>query len=156
MKFIDRNFRLACLDILRDQGHFIAELNAIAESENTQSLDARLAAMDDLSITPEMLDSITTFAPDGGDDIYFFADPDWDGENDDLYISQFDDVALLPNLKSLWVNAVTKEGSLDLSLLIQCSTLAELDTDSFYVRDRGDNTDILSGLVSRGVDVKVG
>jgi len=156
VKFVDRSFRLACLDILHDQGHFIAELEAIANSEITQNVEARLNAMEDLAITSEMLASITEFAPDGGDDIYFVADPEWGGENEEFYISRFDDIALLPNLGSLWVNAVAEAASLDLSLLLQCNSLVRLNTDSFYVQNRSDNPDILSTLGSRGVDVKVG
>lgn len=156
VKFVDRNFRLACLDILRDEGHFIAELDAIADSDNAQTIETRLNAMDELRLTSEMLASITTFAPDGGDDIYFIADPDWNGENEELYIAQFDDVWLLPNLQSLWVNAVVKKGALDLSLLLECKTLCTLDTDSFYLQDNGDNSDTISRLASRGVNVIVG
>ncbi len=115
----------------------------------------RIASLEAVVLTDELLSKVSNFAPDGGDDVYLFADPEWGAENDDLYISRFDDLLLLPNLKSLWVHAVATEGALDLSLLLECPSLEKVSADSFYIKPTDHQTRIVSQLIARGVDVQI-
>lgn len=149
MQFIDRNFRLACIDAIHNAGR----LPHVFDDIGSQELPERAAALDAVVLNDELLSAVTRLAPDGGDDVYFFADPEWDGENSDLYISRFDDILLLANLESLWVHAVTREGALDLSLLLDCESLREVSADLFYVRPSDDNAEIVRKLEARGVEV---
>jgi len=153
MHFSDPNFRLACLDILRDQGLLRNEIDQLAIEPIPAS--QRLESLAQLTITPAMLSGVTDFAPDGGDDIYFIADPEWNGEDDSLYISRFDDIALLPNLRSLYVQAVTKPNALELSWLLSIDTLENVDINKFYLADNANNVEIVSELTSNGVSVSI-
>jgi len=151
MPFSDRNFRLACIDSLRCAGDLPHVFDRTGEDEITD----RIASLEAVALTVELLSNITDLAPDGGDDVYLFADPEWGAENDDLYISRFDDLLLLPNLKSLWVHAVTTEGALDLSLLLECPLLKKVSADSFYIKPPDQQATIVSQLIARGVDVQI-
>ena len=151
MQFIDRNFRLACIDAI----HCAGRLPGVFDEIDSQELPDRIASLDLVVLTEELLSVITNLAPDGGDDVYLFADPEWGAENSVLYISRFDDILLLANLESLWVHAVTREGALDLSLLLQCESLRKVSADSFYVRPSEHNAEIVEKLKARGVDVDI-
>lgn len=149
MQFIDRNFRFACIDAI----HCTGRLPHVFDETATQEVPDRIASLQAVDLTDELLSVITDLAPDGGDDIYLFADPEWGAENADLYISRFDDVLLLPNLKTLWVHSVTNEGALDLALLLKCESLTKVSTHSFYVKQASGNAKIVSELKARGVEV---
>jgi hypothetical protein len=151
MQFLDRNFRLACIDAIHCGGH----LPDVFDRMDSPETSDRLASLDAIVLTDSRLSVITRLAPDGGDDVYLFADPEWAAENAGLYISRFDDLLLLPNLESLWVHAVTNEGALDLSLLLRCHSLKEVRTDWFYIRPSDKNGDIVAMLEARGVHVQI-
>ena len=151
MQFVDRNFRLACIDAVHCAGH----LPHVFVQMDSPEFSDRLASLEAVVLTERLLSVITEVAPDGGDDVYLFANPVWGAENDDLYISRFDDILLLPNLESLSVHAVTNEGALDLSLLLECDLLRRLSADSFYVRPSDKNGEIVARLEARGVHVHI-
>jgi hypothetical protein len=151
MQFVDRNFRLACLDAIHCAGH----LPHVFDRMDSPEFSDRLASLDAIVLTDSLLSEITHLAPDGGDDVYLFADPEWGAENAGLYISRFDDILLLPRLESLWVHAVTNEGALDLSLLLRCNSLKEVSADWFYIRPSDKNGEIVAKLEARGVHVHI-
>lgn len=151
MPFTDRNFRLACIDAI----HCAGDLPHVFDRTDNETIADRIASLEAVVLTDELLSKVSNFAPDGGDDVYLFADPEWGAENDDLYISRFDDLLLFPNLKSLWVHAVTTEGALDLSLLLECPSLEKVSADSFYIKPTDQQTRIVSQLIARGVDVQI-
>lgn len=151
MQFVDRNFRLACIGAIHCAGHLSHAFDRMESPESS----VRLASLDAIVLTDHLLSEITRLAPDGGDDVYLFADPELGAENADLYISRFDDLLLLPNLESLWVHAVTNEGALDLSLLLRCQSLKEVNTDWFYIRPSDKNGEIVANLEARGVNVQI-
>ncbi len=151
MPFTDRNFRLACIDAI----HCAGDLPHVFDRTDDKKIADRIATLEAVVLSDELLSKVSNFAPDGGDDVYLFADPEWGAENDDLYISRFDDLLLLPNLKSLWVHAVTTEGALDLSLLLECPSLEKVSADSFYIKPTDQQTRIVSQLIARGVDVQI-
>ena len=151
MTFIDRNFGLACIDALLCIGHLPHVFDRTDQVDTTE----RIASLEAVVLTGELLSKITNLAPDGGDDVYLFADPDWGAENEQLYISRFDDLFLLPNLKSLWVHAVTTEGALDLSLLLDCHSLEEISANSYYIKPTDHYSEIVARLIARGVNVEI-
>jgi len=158
-QFNDDNFRLACLDILLDAGHFrdeLAAILAIPDYEDGWEVNPnRMKAFRELSITQDLLDEITTFAPDGGDDIYFHVFPKWGGEEDELYIHSFADLMLLRNLERLWIFAVADQGAFDLSLLASLRRLKAVETDYFYVSAGCDVDATVAVLQERGVEVTI-
>lgn len=158
VKFQDDNFRLACLDILFDAGYFEEELAEIldkfADDEEYELNPKRIRAFLKLPITQDQLDEITSFGPDGGDDIYFHVYPQWSGEEEELYIQRFDDVKLLRNLES--ISVVSMQGHcFDLSLLLPLKKLKEVTTDYFHITDDCDVEGTVANLESRGVKVTI-
>ncbi len=151
MPFVDRNFRLACIDAI----HCVGDLPHVFDRTDKDEIADRIASLENVVLTDDLLSKITNFAPDGGDAVYLFADPEWGAENDSLYISKFDDLLLLPNLQSLWVHAVTTEGALDLSLLLECPSLEKFSADSFYIKPTDQRNRIVSLLIDRGVDIQI-
>jgi hypothetical protein len=151
MQFADRNFRLACIDALHCVGH----LPHVFDGVESKDFSDRIASLDAVVLTDALLREITDLAPDGGDSVYLFADPQWGAENDDLYISRFDDLLKLPNLESLWVHSVTNEGALDLSLLLQCASLKSVSVDSFYIKPSPHNSEIIAQLETHGVEIEI-
>lgn len=158
-EFIDENFRLACLDILLAGGHFREELAEILATPNYEDgwevNPIRMKAFRDLLITQDLLDQITTFAPDGGDDIYFHVFPEWGGEEDELYIRSFADLTLLRNLERISVFAVADEGAFDLSNLCSLKHLKTVETHYFYVSTLCDIDATVDMLQQRGVEVTI-
>jgi hypothetical protein len=151
MQFVDRNFRLACIDAI----HCAGQLPGVFHQIDSQKFDDRISSLDAVVVTEKQLGLITDLAPDGGDEVYLFVDPEWGAENDDLYISGFDDIVMLPNLETLWIHAVTNEGALDLSLLLKCKSLREISADSFYLRRSNQNGEVVARLKARGVRVQI-
>ena len=149
--FLDLGFRLACIDAFHVEGL----LPDVFDDDEEADFEARLAMLDTVELTDEMLSKITRLAPDGGDDVYLFLDPEWGAENRDLYISRFDDLVHLTGLKSLSVHSVTAEEALDLSLLLKCEQLQRVKADSYYVKQSDENAAIIAELTSRGVEIKL-
>jgi hypothetical protein len=158
-RFHDDNFRLACLDILLGAGHFHDELSEILKipdfEEGWEVNPKRIKAFRQLPVTQDHLDEITSFAPDGGDDIYFHVFPKWSGGEKQLYIHSFHDVKKLRNLESIWINSVTDEGAFDLSLLLSLKKLKIVDTDYFYLSSDCDFEATVSALEQQGVAITI-
>jgi hypothetical protein len=159
LRFQDDNFRMACIDILLDRGHFeeeLAEILEIPEYEDGYEVNpVRMKAFRNLPITQEHLDEITSFAPDGGDDIYFRVLPQWSGEEECLYIRNFDDLKYLRNLESIHIYSVAEQGAFDLSLLLPLQKLKAVFTDYFYLSPDCDIKATVAELKRRGVAVEI-
>ncbi|MCA9068354.1 MAG: hypothetical protein KDA84_05495 [Planctomycetaceae bacterium] len=157
--FHDDNFRLACIDILLDTGYFQDELSgilAIPDSEEGWEVNPeRLKAFQELPITQDHLNKITSFAPDGGDDIYFHVFPMWSGEEEEFDIRSFEDLKKLRNLESISVYAMAMEGAFDLSLLLTLQKLKEVDTDHFFLALNCDFEATVAVLEEMGVEVTI-
>ena len=152
MQFADRNFKLACIDALFIAGHIP---DPYTEFDDQDSVDDRIERLSRFSLTPQLLSQIDILAPDGGDDLYLNVDPGIAAENEDLYISNFRDLKLLPSLSSLSVHAVTRQNALDLSILLECRNLKKLSAYRFYVLDSPRSDSIIIELQARGVVVDV-
>lgn len=159
IQFRDANFRLACLDVLFDAGHFAAELEEVLaipvpDDEYTPNV-RRMELISRIPISQEHLDSITSFAPDGGGDVYFHVLPRWSGEEDELYIKSFADLKLLRNLRSLSVYAVAEKSSLDFTHLLELKHLKQVNTDWFYVAETANCDAAVETLKNRGVTISI-
>lgn len=157
--FQDRNFRLACLEVLLSRGYFADELAAalaieVPANEYVPNA-ARLDVLQRIDITQQHLDEIESLAPDGGDDIYFHVFPSWGGEEEELYIASFADLPLLRNLQSLAIFAVATEASLRLADVVRLPRLTSLDTDWFYISPSDNDQQHLRALADRGVSVTI-
>lgn len=151
MQFVDRNFRLACIDVLHCQG----QLPGVFDRDLPDDVATRVAYLESIPLSDALLYTITDLAPDGGDDVFLFADPTWGAETEDLHIARFDDVRLLPRLESLSVHAVACEGALDLSLLLDCPSLRRVFAYRFYVAPSNRNAAMIAELTRRGVTVEI-
>ena len=78
-----------------------------------------------------MCASITSFCPDGGDDIYGIIIANWDGEDYSFDIESLNDIKYLSNLAEFAPSAMLKE-NIDLNPLLQCEKLASI---SIYRND---------------------
>ena len=54
-----------------------------------------------IELTDEDLSQVTTLIFDGGNSIYCYIMPDWDGESDEFDIYSVEDYVLLPNLREV-------------------------------------------------------
>lgn len=141
-------------------GKLKRELNAVlkiphAEDYSETVNQDRLKAFNRIPLTQSRLDTIKSFAPDGGDDIYPYVMEYWRGTQDELYVKGFRDLKLLTNLEHLWVHAVVERRALDLTLLSHNKKLKELDTDYFYLARGVDIDKQIHDLKARGVTVKI-
>lgn len=57
--------------------------------------------LEELELTEADLAKVTSLCFDGGNEIYFYLMPDWDGESDEFEVCSVEDAALLPNLKEV-------------------------------------------------------
>lgn len=67
----------------------------------------------DLKLTKDDLAKVETLCFDGGNDIYFYLMPDWDGESDEFDVYSVKDYKLLPNLKKVLWSAMCDKALLD-------------------------------------------
>ncbi|URZ04305.1 DUF6892 domain-containing protein [Clostridium felsineum] len=121
--FKDFNFKLVVVDALLDkEPSFEAEINNIKE-KYTQNYDyyteykpikEMLDYISRLELTIEDLDKITELYFDGGNEIYFYLQPDWDGEDEKFDIKSVEGFQNLRNLKSVTVMGMVEENTLQL------------------------------------------
>jgi hypothetical protein len=149
--FRDRGFRLAVIDALWNLGHFKTELErargAGGEPDDFGHDPAIEAEIDKIVLTPPLLAEIEKLAPDGGDEIYDVLGGGGDCRAYD--VASLDDVALLPNLRSVRLFAMCRL-DVDLAPLATVPKLAEVRVDlGANVRAKK----LLAQLVKRGVKI---
>lgn len=159
-RFSDVGFRLACLDALFCEGKLKRDLARVLKiphpaDDVIQINKDRLKAFRQIPLTPSLLETVSDLGPDGGDDIYPYVIEHWNGTQSEVYIKSFRDLKLLPNLKRLWVYAVTERHALDLSLLAKHKKLEEVCTDYFYLSREIDVDEAVRDLKARGVSVRI-
>ena len=67
-----------------------------------------------LKLTDDDLAQVTTLDFDGGNSIYCYIMPDWDGESDEFDVYSVEDYVLLPNLKEVFYISMCEPSLLDL------------------------------------------
>ncbi|MCJ8330083.1 MAG: hypothetical protein HRT89_12420 [Lentisphaeria bacterium] len=160
IEFKDPNFKMACLDILFDEGLFSDELADILEKNPESEFDEyevnpkRLECFLDLPVTQEHLDLITSFAPDGGDDIYSYLMPAWSGEEEELELNSLEDLQYLRNLEKLFIYAVVKEKCLDLKSCLGLEKLQKIKIYKFYFIEESWETS-LQELKNKNIEIEI-
>lgn len=106
--FKDFNFKLAVINELLDKHpSFEEELETLKSeycnsyewySDEPEPIPELLEYFSQLQLTNQDLDKITEICFDGGNEIYFILQPDWDGES---AVFDFDDISGIENLKNL-------------------------------------------------------
>jgi len=124
-------------------------------------------------LTPEHLAAVEQLVFDGGNEIYFFVRPIWDGEGGEFNVRSLEGIALLPALRS--INVISMLDDRDLSRFADLKKLTTLSLDPqlydnpetllalpalkelSYFKDRSlpDDPQIKSALEAKGVKVKL-
>jgi hypothetical protein len=110
--FADPNLKLVVIDALMNSGHidlggsveFLSSMlgRRYNPESDPQWLYKCQPAVDYLvryPLTPEHLAAVETLCFDGGNSIYEYAWPGWDGESEDFNVRRLDGLGLLPNLR---------------------------------------------------------
>lgn len=121
--FEDFNFKLVVIDALLDKNpSFEEELKALIEeyAENYEwysdagPIEEILEFFAELNIEKKDLDKITELCFDGGNDIYGFIQPDWDGEDDYFDVKSVKGFEAIKNLKSVDLISMVDEEVLEI------------------------------------------
>lgn len=120
--FEDFNFKLVVIDSLLDKSSsFEEELKAVIE-EHTENyewyvdagpIEEMLKFFSELNIEKNDLDKITNLCFDGGNEIYGYIQPDWDGEDDYFDIKSVKGFEAIKNLKSVDFISMAEEEVLE-------------------------------------------
>lgn len=118
-EFKDLNFKLLVVqDLMYDKGLLAPafDIRAFAEEYTGRDIDVdaegyapipeALAYFAALQVPRAMLNEVTELEQDGGNDVYLQIAPLWGGEDDFFDITDFSDVELLPNLRSMTLTGV--------------------------------------------------
>ncbi|CAM3415385.1 DUF6892 domain-containing protein [Stackebrandtia soli] len=121
-EFTDLNFKLLVLqDLMYDKGlikpafdihQFIdaySERDIDVDEEGYAPIPEALAYFAELPVPRALLSEVVELVLDGGNDIYMQIAPRWGGEDDFFDITDFTDVDLLPNLRSMTLTGVDEE-----------------------------------------------
>lgn len=117
--FEDFNFKLVVIDALLDKNpSFLAEMEALVKkhSEDYQwysgagPIEEVLDYFSKLQIQQEDLDKVTELCFDGGNEIYSYIQPDWDGEDDFFDVKSVKGFEHLKNLELvIYISMVDEE-----------------------------------------------
>lgn len=120
--FEDFNFKLVVIDALLDKNpSFKNELEALVEeyTENYEwytdagPIEEILQFFSELNIEQKDLDKITELCFDGGNEIYGYIQPDWDGEDFSFDVQSIKGFEYIKNLKSVELISMVEEEVLD-------------------------------------------
>lgn len=120
--FEDFNFKLVVIDALLDKNpYFEEELKALTEEYtdnyewyvNAGPIDEILKFFSELIIEKNDLHKITELCFDGGNEIYGFIQPDWDGEDEYFDVKSVKGFEAIKNLKSVDFISMAEEEVLE-------------------------------------------
>ncbi|MEC5385040.1 hypothetical protein VVD49_04855 [Uliginosibacterium sp. H3] len=123
-RFPDHNLTLVVVNQLLETGSFVAELEQLksipairarldGESNYGETIPEMDAFFRKVELTDEDLAQVTELWFDGGDDIYHLIRPFWSGADDDFDVQSVDGFEKLPNLKTVYHNAMVSEAEVD-------------------------------------------
>jgi hypothetical protein len=165
--FKDLNFKLSVISALMEEGHFVDEVSQIKEefkdgAEDYLAIEQVMTYYASLVLSDELLATITTLQPDGGDLAYFYATTMWDGEDDQFDIHSIEGIERLVNLETFAPIAMiscpsaynpqnTAEDGIDFTPLLGCPKLKKVDTA--MARKGSPSDDVARILTARGVSL---
>nr|ADH04650.1 unknown [Chondromyces crocatus] len=140
-----------------EDGHFVEEAEALhdahAESaEDYKAIQEVMAFYEKLEIPPDLLATITSLVPDGGDLAYMHAVSVWDGEDDLFDITSLDGIEHLINLEVFAPIAMIGEGGIDYTPLLGCKKLKRVDVS--FASEGEKNESVKEALEKRGVEIE--
>ena len=112
--FRDFGFKLIVINSLLDKETSFASSLREMEKRYTedyeygtyQCIPEMMKYFKELILTEDDLAQVTSLSFDGGNSIYCYIMPDWDGESDEFDVYSVEDYVLLPNLKEVWYTAM--------------------------------------------------
>lgn len=120
--FADFNFKLVVIDALLDKApSFEEELEAMKKTycddyewyTNAGPIEEMCQYLAELKLEQRDLLKITELCFDGGNELYFYLQPDWDGEEDYFDIRSIAGYENLPNLNSVIYISMAEESLLE-------------------------------------------
>jgi len=119
--FKDFGFKLVVIDSLLGKetsfGKELEKLKAACEDAYEWGTYTCIPEMADylagLVLTESDLAQVTSLVFDGGNEIYSYLMPDWDGESDEFDVRSVEDCSLLPNLREVEYIAMCNEALMD-------------------------------------------
>lgn len=135
-QFTDPNFKLVVMQSLLENKHLdLGEPEKLAEKILKRSVDIE---SEGYSLNVEIYDYLVSYPLtkadlnlvkeltfDGGNEIYFYPYPLWDGETDDFDVHSLRDIVLCPNVEYLGIASMVTDG--DLSPLSELKNLRVLE-----------------------------
>ncbi|WP_342510835.1 ybaK/ebsC family protein [Sporosarcina sp. FSL K6-1522] len=121
--FEDFNFKLVVIDALLDEEpSFKQELAKMKETycdsyewyTNAGPIREMCEYFATLTITPDDLIKITQLCFDGGNEIYFYIQPDWDGEDGSFDVHSVSGFEKLTNLATVTIISMIDEPTVEL------------------------------------------
>ena len=153
--FADLHFKLSVVSALMEEGHYVDEIDAAAEGaedpEAYRPIAEVMAYVERLAIPKELLATVTSLQPDGGDLIYQAATTEWDGEDEIFDITSIEGIDALANLESFAPIAMITQKGIDYTPLLGCKKLKRVDF-AFAAKGAA-NKAVRKELLARGVDV---
>ncbi|GIG70481.1 DUF6892 domain-containing protein [Phytomonospora endophytica] len=122
VEFTDLNFKLLVVqDLMYDKGLLgpSFDLRGFVDGFTGRDIDIdaeghapipeALAYFAELPVPRALLSEVVELEQDGGNDVYMQIAPLWNGEDDSFDVTDFSDVELLPNLRSMTLTGVGEE-----------------------------------------------
>ena len=118
--FEDFGFKLVVINsLLEEETSFQAELEEMQEQyvedfeEEYTCIPEMIAYFENLVLTQEDLDKVTELTFDGGEEIYYYIMPDWDGELEELDVKSIKGFKLLKNLEKVYYCSMCDEALME-------------------------------------------
>ena len=152
--FEDLHFKMSVISALMEEGHFVAEAEKLkarhgASTEDYRAISNVMEYYSQLEIPKNLLESITSLMPDGGDLAYVNAVNVWDGEDDLFDIRSLGGIEQLVNLERFEPIAMMSQDGVDYRPLLACTKLRKVDVT--FADDSGEA--VAAELKRRGVEV---
>ncbi|EYF04186.1 DUF6892 domain-containing protein [Chondromyces apiculatus] len=155
--FKDLHFKLSVISALMEEGHYVEEAEALSakhakSAKPYKAIKQVMAYFEKLEIPAELLATITSLSPDGGDLAYQHATSVWDGEDDLFDITSIEGIEHLVNLEAFTPIAMIGEDGIDYTPLLGCKKLKRVDMS--FGKEGPKNEAVMVELERRGVEIE--
>lgn len=120
--FEDFGFKLIVINsLLEENPSFMEDLEEMkdkyVDSYNGEAytcIAEMIQYFQELILTKEDLDQVTSLYFDGGNEVYFYIMPDWDGESEEFEVESIGDYKLLRNLERVSYTSMCDPSLMDI------------------------------------------